>query len=195
MQATEIRVAGLADQGVILFAKTITRAARFSTGTYVLMRQDPDAAGHNCSVQLIWSNKPITYYRVITPHILVAMSQECYTNYATRVRPNGLLIIEQNLVLVTGVSEPIRVYRVPALRIAESLGNQSVLNMAMLGAFGALTGRLERKMLREAVQNSVPRTMRDLNVEACEKGYDSGLEQLASGALTIPTLSICFSPT
>ena len=49
-----------------------------------------------------------------------------------------------------------RVYGVPATRLAEELGRKVVLNIVMVGFFGAVTNLLEPDALRKAVADSVP---------------------------------------
>jgi 2-oxoglutarate ferredoxin oxidoreductase subunit gamma len=72
----------------------------------------------------------------------------------------------------------IRVYGVPATRLAEELGRKMVLNIVMVGFFGAVTGLLDRESLRKAVADSVPPAFQDLNLRAFEKGYQYGSELL-----------------
>src|SRR5215468_9929442 len=96
---SEIRIAGFGGQGVILAA----------------------------SVQVILSSDPILYPYVARPDILVVMSQEAYSRFSPQLKPGGILITEQDLVRIDEVPEGIRVYGVPATRLAEELGRKVVL--------------------------------------------------------------------
>ncbi len=71
--------------------------------------------------------------------------------------------------LKTGV----RVYGVPATRLAEELGKR-MLNIVMVGFFGAVTGLVSAEALKAAVLDSVPPHTRDANVKAFEGGYQFG---------------------
>ncbi len=73
------------------------------------------------------------------PDIMVVMSQEAYGKFVPELKDGGILIVEQDLVRVTDVPHDIRVYSVPATRLAEELGKRMVLNIVMVGFFTAVT--------------------------------------------------------
>jgi 2-oxoglutarate ferredoxin oxidoreductase subunit gamma len=64
---------------------------------------------------------------------------------------------------------------VPATRLAEEIGRRMVLNIVMVGFFGAATGLLPPEPLRRAVADSVPAASVDLNLRAFDRGYEYGL--------------------
>jgi len=72
----------------------------------------------------------------------VVMSQEAYSLFTPQLKDNGLLIIERDLVRVDALPAGARVYSVPATRLAEELGQRVVLNVVMVGFFGAVAGVL-----------------------------------------------------
>jgi len=76
-----------------------------------------------------------------------------------------------------------RIYSVPATRLAEEIGKRMVLNIVMVGFFGAVTGLLNPNALRKAVADSVPAAFRELNLKAFDKGFDYGTKAL-TGTLT-----------
>jgi 2-oxoglutarate ferredoxin oxidoreductase subunit gamma len=94
------------------------------------------------------------------------------------LKPGGILITEQELVNIDRMPTGIRVYGVPATRLAEELGRKMVLNIVMVGFFGAVTGLLDRESLRQAVADSVPPAFQDLNLRAFNKGFDYGSQLL-----------------
>jgi 2-oxoglutarate ferredoxin oxidoreductase subunit gamma len=63
---------------------------------------------------------------------------------------------------------------VPATRLAEELGRKMVLNIVMVGFFGAVTSLIATEALRQAVADSVPPASQKLNLQAFEKGYEYG---------------------
>jgi 2-oxoglutarate ferredoxin oxidoreductase subunit gamma len=173
---SEIRIAGFGGQGVILAAAVVGKAAAIFEGGYATMTQSfgPEARGGSSSAQVILSADPILYPYVAQPDVLVVMSQEAYTRFAPQLKPGGILIIEQELVRVDKVAPGERIYAVPATRLAEQLGRKVVLNIVMVGFFGAVTGLLDRDALRQAVADSVPPAMQALNLEAFDKGFEYG---------------------
>ncbi|MGZ4816353.1 MAG: 2-oxoacid:acceptor oxidoreductase family protein [Terriglobales bacterium] len=178
MRLTEIRVAGFGGQGVILAAIVIGKAASIYENGYATMTQNfgPEARGGACSAQLILSGDPVLYPYVTNPDIMVVMSQEAYVKFAAELKPNGMLIIEQDLVRIGNLPAGTRVYSCPATRIAEELGKRMVLNVVMVGFFAAVAGVLKAEALRQAVLESVPAAFKELNAKAFDAGYKYGVE-------------------
>jgi 2-oxoglutarate ferredoxin oxidoreductase subunit gamma len=134
----------------------------------------PEARGGSSSAQVILSTEPILCPYVAHPDVLVVMSQEAYTRFAPQLKPGGILIAEQELVHIDKMPGGIRVYGVPATRLAEELGRKVVLNIVMVGFFGAVTNLLDPDALRKAVADSVPPAMQKLNLQAFDKGFEYG---------------------
>ena len=173
---TEVRFSGYGGQGVILAAAVVGKAAAIFQGGYAAMTQafGPEARGGSSSAQVILSNEPILYPYITRPDVLVAMSQEAYTKFSPEVKPGGIVIIERELVHVDKIAPGDRIYAVPATRLAEELGRKVVLNIVMVGFFGAVTNLLDPDALRQAVEDSVPPAMRKLNLQAYDKGFEYG---------------------
>ncbi len=184
---TEIRVAGFGGQGVIMAASVIGKAASIFEGNFATMTQNfgPEARGGACSAQVVLSDSPVLYPYVTHPDVMVVMSQEAYVKFAPELKRGGIMLIEQELVRVQGLAQGVKVYGIPATRLAEQLGKRMVLNIVMTGFFGAITGLLSRDALAKAVEDSVPKAFRDLNVKAFQTGYDYGVKHLESGELKI----------
>ncbi len=180
MPVTEIRIAGFGGQGVILSAIVIGKAACIYQNGYSTMTQSfgPEARGGACSAQVILSDKPVLYPYVTQPDILVVMSQEAYTLFSPQLNPNGILVIEEDLVRISELPVGVRVYSVPATRIAEELGKKMVLNIVMVGFFAAVAQVLDPEAVRNAVGASVPEAYRDLNLKAFDRGFDYGAKEL-----------------
>ena len=177
---SEIRIAGFGGQGVILAASVIGKAACIHQNGYATMTQSfgPEARGGACSAQVILSDSPVLYPYVTRPDILIVMSQEAYTLFSPQIKDNGLLIIEEDLVRIGHLPAGVRVYSIPATRIAEELGKKMVLNIVMVGFFGALSQVLDPKALRQAVATSVPEAYRELNLKAFDRGFAYGSKAL-----------------
>jgi 2-oxoglutarate ferredoxin oxidoreductase subunit gamma len=176
MQLTEIRIAGFGGQGVILAATVIGKAASIYQGAYATMTQNfgPEARGGSSSAAVVLSSEPIAYPYVAQPDVLVVLSQEAYNRFVPELKPGATLIVEQDLVRVSGLPSGMRLYSVPATRLAEELGRRMVLNIVLVGFFGAVTALLDPDSLRQAVAASVPEAFRDLNLRAFDKGYEYG---------------------
>ena len=179
---TEIRISGFGGQGVILSAIVIGKAGCIFENGFSTMTQafGPEARGGACSAQVILSDEPILYPYVTRPDILVTMSQEAYSLFTPQLKDDGILIIEQDLVRVEKLPPGVRVYGVPATRLAEELGKRMVLNIVMVGFFAAVTDVLEPEAIRQAVADSVPGAFRELNLKAFDKGFEYGTKHLSA---------------
>jgi len=186
MSLKEIRVAGFGGQGVILAASVLGKACSIFQGQFATMTQNfgPEARGGACSAQLILSDSPVLYPYVTQPDILVVMSQEAYTKFSPELKDGGVLLIERDLVRVTEETKQLKIYSVPATRIAEELGKRMVLNIVMVGFFTAVTQLLAGEAVRKAVADSVPAHFKDLNIKAFDKGFEAGIAALAAGPET-----------
>jgi 2-oxoglutarate ferredoxin oxidoreductase subunit gamma len=108
------------------------------------------------------------------------MSQEAYSLFTPQLKEDGILIIEQDLVRVEKLPPGVRVYGVPATRLAEELGKRMVLNIVMVGFFAAVTNVVEPEAVRQAVADSVPEAFRELNLRAFDKGFGYGTKHLST---------------
>ncbi len=175
---TEIRFAGFGGQGIIRSGIIIGKAVSIFDKRFATMNQSfgPEARGGACSAQVVVSSDRVLYPYVTTPHVLVAMSQEAFSKYEPELKEGGLLIIDQDLVKPGPIRKGIKLYAVPATRIAEELGNRIIANVAMLGFFTAVTGVVSMKAMKKALPSLVPERFLDLNLKAFDEGYRYGQE-------------------
>lgn len=180
MKKTEIRITGYGGQGVIKSGYIIGKAAAIYDDLNATLNQSfgPEARGSACSAQVIISDSKILYPYLQVPLIMIAMSQEGYNKYKGEVPNKGVILIDSDLVKAKDKSSKVRHYEIPATRFAEELGRKIVLNIIMLGFFTAVTKLVEVDSMRDAVKTSVPERTIELNLQAFEKGYEYGLEQL-----------------
>ncbi|MFC1683118.1 2-oxoacid:acceptor oxidoreductase family protein [Candidatus Zixiibacteriota bacterium] len=178
---TEIRFAGYGGQGIIRSGIIIGKAASLFDDKFATMNQSfgPEARGGACSAQVIVSDDRILYPYVTTPNILVAMSQEGYTKYEPELGEQGLLLIDEDLVQLQPPGEKVKLFSIPATRFAEELGNRIIANVVMLGFFTAVTSVVSAKAMREAIPSLVPQRFVELNLNAFDRGYEYGREQLS----------------
>lgn len=177
MTTTEIRVGGLGGQGIILCGSIIGKAAALFAGKHAAMIQafGPEARGSSCSAQVIVSDTAIGYPYVRRPDVLVLLSQDACVQFAPQLKPDGVVLYEEELVQPAGkLPAGARALAIPATRFAEELGRRLVLNIVMVGFFAGATGLLPHDAVEKAVLDSVPKGTEDLNLRALGKGYDFG---------------------
>ncbi len=131
--------------------------------------------------EVVIADDEITYPRVLTPDLIVMMSQEAYRKYSIDRPDDSILIVDEDLVTVDEEIEQGRlVLKIPATRIAEELGRRIVANIVMLGFISAATNVIDMETMREAVAASVPPGTEDLNLRAVQAGHEHALK-LQSG--------------
>lgn len=180
MAKTEIRVSGFGGQGVILLGYLIGKAAALHAGKNATLNQSfgPEARGSACSAQVIVDDEKILYPYLTKPDILICMSQEAYTKFEPELKDDGLLLIDEDLVKEPKQRGKIKMYKIPATRLAEELGRKIVLNIVMLGFFTAVSQLLDPEAVRKTVEESVPKGTEELNLKAFDKGYEYGIQQV-----------------
>ena len=140
------------------------------------MAGGPEARGSACSAQVIVSDSQILYPYVTHPDVMVSLSQDAYVRFVPELKPDGVLIVEEDLVKPAGLPATTKVFGVPATRIAEELGRKMVLNIVVVGFFAAVVKLVGVDAMRQALKASVPAGTEDLNLKAFDRGYQYGVE-------------------
>ena len=169
----EIRFAGYGGQGIVRAAIIAGKAAAIFENRFATMNQSfgPEARGGACSSQLILSDNEILYPYITTSAVLVAMSQEGYTVFEPELNKKGILLVDEDLVKPKSPRDIIKIFSIPATKIAEELGNRIIANVVMLGFFTAITKLVSKEGMEKAVVNSVPSRFKELNLTAFNKGF------------------------
>ena len=180
----EIRVAGFGGQGVIRAGLVLAAAACIYGNRNAVQTQSygPESRGGACKSEVVISDKEIDFPKVTEPDVVIVMSQEAYTNYAKDAKKGGTLLLDSDLVPKQKDIPNIRVFKVPATKMAEELGKTIVANVVMLGAFTAITGLIDAEAIQKSILSNVPKGAEKLNMDAFEKGYEYGKSLLKGKA-------------
>jgi 2-oxoglutarate ferredoxin oxidoreductase subunit gamma len=181
----EVRLAGFGGQGIVLAGHILGKAASLFEKKNAVFTQSygPEARGGSCSADVVISGEPIYYPKVSQPGVLVLMSQGALTTYGGSIRPETVLILDEDLVTLPEEPEGATVYRVPSTRLAEQMGKKIVANIVMLGAVTALAGVVTYDAMKQAVLSSIPPGTEELNISAFDKGFAFGEELLQKSPL------------
>jgi len=178
---TEIKLAGFGGQGIILAGYIMGKAASIFDNKHAVLTQayGPEARGGACSADVIVAETEVDYPKVNIPEILVIMSQEAYTTFGKKISADGLMLIDEDLVILPkGATKGRTIHAIPATRFAEELGRKIIANIVMLGFFTAVTNTVTYKAMKDAILSSVPKGTEELNTNAFQKGYDYGISLL-----------------
>jgi 2-oxoglutarate ferredoxin oxidoreductase subunit gamma len=174
MPRCEVRITGYGGQGIILTGYIFGKAAAIYDDRHSTMTQSfgPEARGSACSASLVLDDQVIAYPYLRQTDVLIALSREGYDKYEAELKEDGILVYDQDLVEPQPPRGSIKMYGVPAARIAEELGKRIVQNIVVVGFATAATGVVGKEAARSAVESSVPNALVDLNLKAFEKGYE-----------------------
>jgi 2-oxoglutarate ferredoxin oxidoreductase subunit gamma len=174
MSRREIRITGYGGQGIILTGYIFGKAAAIFDDRHSTMTQSfgPEARGSACASALVLDEEVIAYPYLRQTDVLIAMSREGYEKYAQELKDDGILIYDLDMVEPDETHSSIKMYGVPAARIAEELGKRIVQNIVMVGFTTAATQIVGKEAAKKAVESSVPQALVDLNLQAYEKGYE-----------------------
>jgi 2-oxoglutarate ferredoxin oxidoreductase subunit gamma len=168
----EIRVAGFGGQGVVTIGRVLGSAFTIYEGINSVNTRSygPESRGGACRSEVVVSRDEIHYPSVRKADVLVALSQTALDKYIQDLKEDGILIIDPNS--VKDVSEHLHYYEVPAMEIAQSVGNLKFQNSVVLGALGALLkSMLKKESLESAISENVPPKTIEKNIEAFEAGW------------------------
>ena len=166
----EIRLGGSGGQGIIMAGLVLAEAVGIYEGKYVCQTQSygPEARGGYSKAEVVISDRPIDYPKVMKPDFLLAMNQSACDAYYLDLKPNGLLVVDSTLVTQVPTS---RVIALPFTEIArKKIGKEMVANMVALGAVGYLSKRVSIKSLTKALLSRVPKRTEEMNQQALNEG-------------------------
>jgi len=168
----EIILSGKGGQGLILAGIILAEAAAIYEGLHVVQTQSygPEARGGASKSEVIISDEPIDFPKVLSADIVVALSQEACDAYAKRLKKGGILIVDEDEVKRIPESDG-KVYKFPFTRMAvEEVGKAIVTNIVTLGALIGLTKILSPESVMKAIENRTPRGTEEMNRKAFEVG-------------------------
>jgi 2-oxoglutarate ferredoxin oxidoreductase subunit gamma len=150
---TEVRFAGFGGQGIIKSGIIVAAAACIHAGKNAVQTQSygPESRGGACKSEVVISEEEIDFPKVVQPDVLVVMSQHAYNEYGEDVKSGGVVIMDPDMIPHEKDLKNVKVFRVPATKIAEELGRKIVANIVMLGAFVSITNLLNESAIRESI--------------------------------------------
>lgn len=184
IKEVKIKIAGLGGQGMGLLGLIMGRAACIFDGNEATFSQEygPEARGGASASFVIISSEKIDYPYIENPDVLVIMAQAAFRKYRKDIRPGTTVFIDKDLVKPYDLPEGVKLYAIPATRLAEEVGRKLVANIVMLGFISSLADYFSLEAIKSALKMSIPKGTEELNLKAFEKGYEYG-EKLKKGEI------------
>ena len=104
---TSFLLSGSGGQGVITMAILLAQAAALYENRLAVQSQSygPEARGGATRSDVIISDEPIMFPKVIYPHVLVSLTNQSCGKYLPLIRPNGIFLYD------TGLVQPMRIWK------------------------------------------------------------------------------------
>jgi 2-oxoglutarate ferredoxin oxidoreductase subunit gamma len=182
MGRIEILLSGLGGQGIILAGYVIAGAAAIydKRESVFIPSYGPEARGGTCRSAIVIDEKEIGYPYVTAPDIFVAMSQEAYEKYISKLKKGGILVYDEDLVEIDERAEGVRTYGIPATKLAEQqLGHRIVANAIMLGFLTSITEVVSCEGVKRSITDRLAKKFIQLNLRAFDMGYRLGKEVIS----------------
>jgi 2-oxoglutarate ferredoxin oxidoreductase subunit gamma len=172
MDTNRIVFSGSGGQGVITAAIILAEAAVLHEGLDAVQTQvyGPEARGGATRADVIISQKPIHYPKVVNPNILVCLTQEAYNRFSGIIWPGGLLLTDLHYVKKQGRIEGRHVTLDMYQTVMNRIGKPIVFNICMLGALIGLTHLVRAASVMKVLESKVDPDFVQLNQQALELG-------------------------
>jgi len=172
MHSKRIVFSGSGGQGVITAAIILAEAAAIYEDLNAVQTQvyGPEARGGATRSDIVISEEPIYYPKVLNPDFLVSLTQEAYNKYAGLIRPGGLLLTDSHFAKPESRIDARQVQLPMYESVIEQIGKPIVFNICMLGAFVGLTGVVKVESILNVLGTKIPTDFLDMNRKALEIG-------------------------
>lgn len=172
----EVRFAGFGGQGIIKSGIIVAAAASIHAGKNSVQTQSygPESRGGACKSEVVISEQEIDFPKLVQPDILVVMSQAAYNDYADDIKQGGTVILDPDMIPTEKDLGKVKIFKVPATKMADQLGRRIVANIVMIGAFVAITKLLDENAVKDSIKENIPKGTEELNLAAFEKGHEYG---------------------
>ncbi|XPV75000.1 MAG: 2-oxoacid:acceptor oxidoreductase family protein [Desulfovibrio sp.] len=171
LERFEIRFSGLGGQGIITLGRVMGQGLAIGHGYEVTQTQSygPEARGGSSKCDLVISSDRISYPKAEELDVLVALSQEACNTYYRNLKPDGILIVESDLVKQPPTN---RFLGLPFTEMArKNIGVPQAMNTIVLGALTYLLPFIDQRLMRKSMEDILPEKIREINVKAFGLGH------------------------
>lgn len=173
MAQQEIIFAGFGGQGILSMGKFLAYAG-MDAGLNVswLPSYGPEMRGGTANCSVILTEDQVGSPIVADADTVVVMNRPSLDKFEHTIRPNGVLIVDSDLVTRIPDRKDIQVISIPAQSLAEEIGSKTIANMILLGALVAKTGIVSMDDILKALKDHGKEKFFEANKKALEKGAE-----------------------
>lgn len=169
----EIRLSGSGGQGIIMIGILLAEAAVAHDLEAVQSQSyGPEARGGASKAEVIVSDEPIYFTKVLKPNVFLSLTQDAFDKYYSDIDENAIVVVDESIKVPT-LPETVKVYSLPILSTAiNELKKPMVANIISLGALTKILGSLDQEIVVNAVLKRVPKGTEELNLSAFALGLE-----------------------
>jgi 2-oxoglutarate ferredoxin oxidoreductase subunit gamma len=168
----DVRFGGVGGQGIVLAGRLLGKAASLYDGKDAVCTQSygPEARGGASRADVVISDERVDYPFVLNADVLAVFFQEAYMMFRDKVKPDGLILVDEMLVQPDGDHR--NLHSVPATSVAEKLGTRMAANVVMLGYLVGATDVVSVDAVEKALKTTLKPSILELN----QRAFATGLE-------------------
>ena len=173
---TQLLLAGFGGQGVLFAGKFLAYKGLLENRQVSwLPSYGPEMRGGTANCSVILSDEPVGSPIVSKPDVLIAMNLPSLDKYENEVVPGGTIIVDSSLIERKVTRDDVKVFYVPATKMAKDIDAPTLANMILVGKFIKETGAVSYDNLEDALKKIVSARHQDLygiNLSAINNGYN-----------------------
>ncbi|MDP4181225.1 MAG: 2-oxoacid:acceptor oxidoreductase family protein [Bacillota bacterium] len=153
----DIVIAGFGGQGILSAGKVLANAGMLED-KYVswLPSYGPEMRGGTANCHVVISEEPVASPIINDATTLIVMNGPSLEKFEDMVVEGGLIIIDSSLVETEVKRKDVEVFRIPASKMADDMGNVTYANIILLGKLIAKTGIISKDSFEESLKKVLP---------------------------------------
>ena len=174
MSTRQYLFSGFGGQGILFAGKFIAYKGLIEDKQVSwLPSYGPEMRGGTASCSVIVSDEPVGSPIVTTPDVLVAMNLPSLDRFESKVAPGGMIFLDSSLIEREVVRTDVKVFRIPATRLAGENGFPTLANMIIVGKILKELGEYNDEGLKAALAKVISAKHADM-MEVNRKAIDLG---------------------
>jgi 2-oxoglutarate ferredoxin oxidoreductase subunit gamma len=177
----EIIFAGFGGQGILFVGQLLAYAA-LAEGKHVtwIPSYGPEMRGGTANCTVVVSDEPIGSPVCRHPTIAAVFNNPSLEKYEALVKPGGLLVVNESLVVHRPDRSDLDTVVLPATALASDLGEVRATNLVMLGALLARKPLVDPATIEQVMRDKLggrKAHLLEINIAALERGKELSLAQ------------------
>lgn len=176
MAQQEIVIAGFGGQGILSAGKLLAYAGMLENRNVSwLPSYGPEMRGGTANCHVIISDEPVGSPILNSATTLIVMNGPSLEKFENMVVDGGLIITDSSLVENGPKRSDVKVFEIPATKMASEMGNLTFANIILLGKLLEETGIVSKDNFELALKKVLPKKYHSMIPEEM-KALESGME-------------------